>query len=127
MTKRNIYKYLFFAWLFLIIIAASISQLPTPRIKTSSGSSIRFDYYIHILEFLILSILFFLWLANRNPQQIKKNFVIVFAISIVLAFIIEFYQNFVPGRKFNILDSIFNLIGLLIGIAIVAISKWTKK
>jgi VanZ family protein len=109
-------KLLFFTWLILIFIASSLPQLPTPKIKISAGTSFRLDYLIHFLEFFILSILFIFWMINNNPKQKLQNWIIFIAIGIGFAFMIEFYQDIIPGRKFNIVDSIYNSIGIVSGI-----------
>jgi VanZ family protein len=114
-VKRNS-KLLFFTWLILIFIASSIPQLPTPRIKTSAGTTLRLDYLIHFLEFFILSILFMFCIRNKNSMVNFNQLLLYLVIGIAFAFFIEFYQDIIPGRKFNIVDSIYNSIGIVSGL-----------
>lgn len=120
-------KVLFFIWLILILIVSSIPQLPTPSINTSKGSSFRLDYFIHFLIFFILSILFILWMVNKNHKQKFHNWLLFFFMGITFSFLIESYQYIIPGRRFNMVDCFYNATGILIGIIlIVLIYKTTK-
>lgn len=112
-VKRNS-KLLFFTWLTLIFIASSIPQLPTPKIKVS-GSTIRFDYFIHFLEFFILSILFMFWMITNKPKQKLYTWILFLAIGIAFAFFIELYQQIIPGRAFNFIDIFYNCLGYVAG------------
>lgn len=125
--RRNS-RLLFFAWLILILIASSIPGLPAPKIKTSSGSSFRLDYLIHFLEFFILAVLFILgWMKNLSKKTIFI-WIMFILLGIISAFCIEIFQWVIPGRRFNILDLYFNLMGLVFGTACFAFfyrkTKW---
>ena len=124
-VKRNL-KLLFFTWLILIFIAFSIPQLSTPRIKASGGSSIRLDYVIHFLEFFVLSVLFVFCMIDKKKKQTFLNWVLFIVLSVGLAFLIEFYQYLIPGRRFNIMDSIYNSLGFLIGFLFICLVKIAK-
>jgi len=108
-------KYLFTIWFFLIIVTSSIPHLPTPNIKTF-GSQIRMDYFIHFLEFFILSIFFMLWQGQKKKIKTFQFLVICIFFGLGLSFIVEIYQEFIPGRKFNIIDSFYNSIGFSVGV-----------
>ena len=126
LTFRNA-KILFFIWLILIIIISSIPQLPTPSIKSSSGSSFRLDYIIHFLIFFILSILFIFWMINSNPIQKFYYWILFFSMGIVFSFLIEIYQLIIPGRRFNMVDCFYNNIGVLTGILLIGIIYYKTK
>jgi len=113
--KNN--KFLFVIWLLLIIIVSSIPRLPILKIKTS-GSSIRLDYLIHFLEYFILSVFFFLWRMNNTRLKFNKILLYV-AIGICFAFIDETYQILIPGRKFNMVDLLFDSFGFSVGIFLI--------
>jgi VanZ family protein len=118
---------LFFSWLILIIIASSIPQLPTPKIKTSGGSSFRLDYLIHFLEFFILTMFFISgWVAGESRKTFLFWF-FVLNIGIMCTFFAEIYQLIIPGRRFNIFDCYFNTLGLVTGMALWGFFKRKSK
>jgi VanZ family protein len=114
-------RLLFFIWLILILIVSSIPQLPTPSINSSNGSSFRLDYYIHFLIFFILSILFILWMVNKNHKQKFCHWILFFFMGIAFSFLIEIYQYIIPGRRFNMVDCFYNIMGILTGIVLIGL------
>ena len=105
-------KFLFFSWLLIIIIVSSIPQFPTPKIK-AFDSMLRVDYLFHIIEYLILAFFFILWMTVDKSKLKFKNILLYIALGMGIAFFTELYQTLIPGRKFNILDSLYKAIGFV--------------
>jgi VanZ family protein len=82
------------------------------------GTSFRADYLIHSLAFFILPVL--AYRANGYKGRVNLWYLFII-ISAVLAIGTEFLQLLVPGRVLNPLDTISNLVGLLIGVVAVLI------
>lgn len=119
--KRND-KFLFFAWYLLIIIVSSIPHLPTPKIK-AFDSTVRLDYFIHFLEYFILSFLFMLWRISKNSKPKFMMLLLYGVIGMGAAFLGEVYQKLIPGRTFNLVDGIYNCLGFTAGILFICLVK----
>jgi len=117
--KRND-KFLFFAWYLLIIIVSSIPHLPTPKIKVFD-STVRLDYFIHFLEYFILSILFMLWRISKNSNLKSRMLLLYGVIGMGAAFLGELYQKLIPERTFNLVDVIYNFLGFTVGILFICL------
>lgn len=100
-------------WLLAILVATLTpgEQLPeTPDV-------IGFDKLVHFSLFFILT---FLWyragVKNRKEKLNKRNFItnyLVFGIGI--AILVEYLQQFIPGRSFDWWDMVANIAGGAIG------------
>lgn len=113
-------KFLFIAWLLVIITASSIPNLPIPKIKIKTGdshsSNIRLDYFIHFLEYFILSVFFVSWRMNNNSKLKFKKILLYVVLGIGFALLDEIYQKLIPGRTFNIIDCVYDSLGFAAGI-----------
>lgn len=100
-------------WLLAILIAMLTpgEQLPkTPDV-------IGFDKLIHFSLFLILT---FLWgRVGRKDKKGKLNKVKLFTNYLVfgigIAILVEYLQQFIPGRSFDLWDMVANILGGVIG------------
>ena len=101
---------------------SSVPQIPVPKIKAFS-SIIRLDYFIHFIEYFILSIFFILWRLDKKSVFKLKTFLLYIVIGLGIAFLDEFHQILIPGRAFNIIDVIFDAFGFMIGTFVMYISK----
>lgn len=100
-------------WLLAILVATLTpdEQLPeTPDV-------IGFDKLVHFSLFFMLT---FLWyragVKNRKEKLNKRNFTtnyLVFGIGI--AILVEYLQQFIPGRSFDWWDMVANIAGGAIG------------
>ena len=100
-------------WLLAILVATLTpgEQLPeTPDV-------IGFDKLVHFSLFFMLT---FLWyragVKNRKEKLNKRNFItnyLVFGIGI--AILVEYLQQFIPGRSFDWWDMVANIAGGAIG------------
>ena len=112
--KKNS-KFIFFLYFIVIIIMSSIPQIPIPKIK-AFDSRIRLDYFVHFIEYFILSIFFILWRLDNRSVFRFKTFLLYIVIGLSIAFLDEFHQILIPGRAFNIIDFMLNCSGFIIGI-----------
>ena len=128
--KFRYFRLLFISWSLLIIISSSIPHLPDPKIKVpvpGSGMNIRIDYVIHFLEFFILSILFIFMKMNHSAKLRFKHISWYVVLGMAAAFFIEVYQELIPGRTFNIIDFLYNSLGLLTGVLFTYLLKINKR
>ncbi len=112
--KKNS-KFIFFLYFIVIIIMSSIPQIPIPKIK-AFDSIIRLDYFVHFIEYFILSIFFILWRLDNRSVFRFKTFLLYIVIGLSIAFLDEFHQILIPGRAFNIIDIMFDAFGFIMGI-----------
>jgi VanZ family protein len=85
-----------------------------------SNKSYRVDYFLHGFAFFILPIVAYLANGERERPFLWYAFIVF---SVILALSIEFIQQLVPGRVFNPLDLLSNIIGLIIGFTLVLIYR----
>jgi VanZ family protein len=93
---------------------SSIPQIPVPKIK-AFNLKVRLDYFVHFIEYFILSIFFILWRLDKKSIFKLKTFLLYIVIGLSIAFLDEFHQIFIPGRAFNIIDFMLNGSGFIIG------------
>ncbi len=126
--KFRYFKLLFISWSLLIIISSSIPHLPGIKIKVpGSETKIRIDYLIHFLEYFILSILFIFMKMNDSAKIKFKQISSYVILGMGAAFLIEVYQEIIPGRAFNIIDFFYNNLGLVTGILFTCLLKINKR
>ncbi|MGD2087781.1 MAG: VanZ family protein [Candidatus Aminicenantes bacterium] len=94
---------------------SSIPHLPIPKIK-ALDSSIRLDYVIHFLEYFILSLFFMFWRMDSDSELKFKKVLLFIVLGMGFALLDEMYQKLIPGRKFNIIDFMYDSIGFSVGI-----------
>jgi VanZ family protein len=124
------FRLLFISWSLLIIISSSIPHLPAPKIKLpvpGSEMKIRIDYLFHFLEFFILSILFIFMKMNHSAKLKFKHISWYVVLGMSAPFFIELYQELIPGRTFNIIDFLYNSLGLVSGILFIWVLKINKR
>lgn len=108
-------KLFFVLWCLLLIMISSIPHLPIPKIK-ALDSSIRLDYVIHFLEYFILSLFFMFWRMDSDSELKFKKVLLFIVLGMGFALLDEMYQKLIPGRKFNIIDFMYDSIGFSVGI-----------
>ena len=112
---KPIAGYFLVLWIILIILFSSLPRLPDVNIKTDNFN-LRVDYIIHLLEYGSLA---FFTILTFAPSEVKLNarrVVIIFIALMLFAMADEFHQLLIPGRTFNPIDLVFNLLGLVGGI-----------
>lgn len=111
-TLRPYSKYIFIAWMIIIMTVSSIPKLPTLKIETEKGI-IRLDYLIHFCEYGSLAFLAFLTYAdNRFMMSLKRYFAITAGLTL-FAVLEEFHQKLIPGRTYNVKDIYSNISGII--------------
>ena len=105
-------KYLFIAWMVIIMTVSSIPKLPVMKIETGRGI-IRLDYFIHICEYGSLAFLAFLSFADDKLRLSIKKYALLTAGLIAFSLVDEFHQKLIPGRTFNVKDIYSNLTGIV--------------
>ncbi len=113
--KRNFYKILTIIWVALIFIVSSIPKLPDFELEINKYF-LRLDYFFHFTVFFLLAIFIVFWRLNEN---LKINFLQLLIILIaggLFAFGDEYHQIIIPGRRYNIVDFYYNIIGFFLGI-----------
>lgn len=109
----------FFAWVIILFIL-SVKPANEHIRKINDESGFRLDYLEHFGAFLLLSVLFVLW--RRFSLNIKRQETLYFLLlGGSYAAITELLQLFIESRTFNPIDLLFNLGGILVGVAILKI------
>ena len=113
MKKNKFFQVLFWLWAILVLVL-SIIPYQNKRIEPEQEEVIRIDYLLHLVVFFILSFLFILW--NKEKIKIFNQLALLYLInSLIFSFIVELVQLYVPNRTYNIIDVIYNTMGILVG------------
>ncbi|HDP74450.1 MAG TPA: VanZ family protein [Bacteroidales bacterium] len=120
---------LFYRIGFIIYVLALIGFYfcPSTGITTSvevNSNTYRVDYLLHGFAFLVLPIVAFLANGDRKRPYLWWIFI---GFSFILAIAFEFIQQLVPERAFNPKDTLSNIIGLSIGVALVLMYRKCRK
>ncbi len=113
---KRLVPYLFWFWILFITWMAMRAGTP----GTGPGSekyifSIRLDYWKHLGAFGLLGLAYFGTRPWLFREKMYKPLLVGFALLAGYGLGLELIQFFVPGRAFNPLDILFNMIGLLGG------------
>ncbi|MCF8302176.1 MAG: VanZ family protein [Bacteroidales bacterium] len=114
LLDHHTYKVLFWIWLALIVILSSYPDLSPDEEKTKRLFSIRLDYLAHIIMYLILSMLVILWKSGLERIRFKTG-IIYTLLLIAFSYVEELHQSIIPGRSYNIVDFIYNSLGVILG------------
>ena len=109
--KKNLVNILFVVWSVLILFA-SIIPLSQEKHFEFGGSIFRLDYLEHFAVFFILGSLYVL----RTKLQLKISEI---SLLITYATFTETIQLIVPGRTFNPMDLVYNILGLIFSITLI--------
>ena len=99
---------------FLLIISTFLPYNLNENQKIA-GHKIRLDYLMHLGVYTVLSFSFFC--SKKNNLSFKMLSFYISA-GLIFSLVLELLQILVPYRTFNILDVMFNGIGILLGIGI---------
>ncbi|KEO74641.1 hypothetical protein EL17_02910 [Anditalea andensis] len=80
-------------------------------------NTIGLDKIVHLVLFMVLS---FLWarafIAKENKEVKKRKFIPIYLVfTLIFAILVEYMQRMVPGRAFDYLDILFNVLGVVAG------------
>jgi VanZ family protein len=113
----NRVKYLYVPLAIYWVILFTATTVPTDSLP-SFGINDKFE---HFGAYFVLSVLFSLTLfLQEKNENLKKHFNL-YTVSILLFYGIfdEVHQFFIPGRYFDWLDLLSNLIGIVFGVYLV--------
>lgn len=78
----------------------------------------RMDYLLHFLAYFTFGSLYVLWRGNRNFEIKSTELAILSAAAISFSILMEYLQLLIPGRSFNVVDMLYNMIGVICGVGI---------
>jgi VanZ family protein len=114
---KRLLPYLFWLWIFVIAWLAFRAGTPGPGPGSEKYFfSIRLDYWKHLGAFGLLALAYF---GTRPRLFHEKRYKHVFGWLVMFSLYgmgIEVMQFYIPGRAFNPLDMLFNVLGLLGGV-----------
>jgi len=116
MTRKLIFGILFVIWTVLLIL---LSVWPyTDTTVQQDLSEFRWDYLEHFAFYFILTFLYILWRSDLNYSIRTAELIIYLFSGFIFSWLTEYGQIFIPGRSFNIIDMLFNIAGIILGIFI---------
>jgi VanZ family protein len=122
-----VFKLVFWGW-FMLILALNVIPLGDTANQALHSTLfedfnfLRLDYLVHFFTFLFFMVPILLGAMIDKPV-FKEKAPLKYALLIIpSAIVFEALQFFVPFRKFNPIDMIYNLAGALLGCLIVFIS-----
>ncbi|MCK5465825.1 MAG: VanZ family protein [Bacteroidales bacterium] len=101
----------------MLIIYMSVRPSPNEILK-KHFFEIRMDYLLHFLAYFGLGSLYVIWRGNRHFQIRSAELAILTATAISFSILLEYIQLLIPGRAFNVVDMVYNVIGVICGVGI---------
>ncbi|MBL7113084.1 MAG: VanZ family protein [Bacteroidales bacterium] len=107
-------------WIILLVVWTGLlfvfSVIPdTCDMIQQPASNFRLDYLEHLLGYFILGMIFVIWRGDRTFRIQTVELIAFMVIGSIFGWLAEYIQIFVPGRSFNIIDMLYNLLGILSG------------
>lgn len=112
LDHKTLFKYLFWIWLITIFTLSCLPSIPAQQINIWN-EPFRLDYLEHFLVFGGLAVLFTIWKSNENGTFNLKRYTFSIFLLFGFASVSEMCQILIPGRSFNPLDLIYNILGLI--------------
>jgi VanZ family protein len=117
LQNSKLFRLLFWVWGLTIFILSSLPNIPTQEINVWNEPW-RLDYVEHFAVFAFWGVLYIIWQTPKNGSfELKKHFLPIF-LTVLFAGADEIHQIWIPGRAFNPLDLIYNILGLMASFAI---------
>lgn len=107
---KRIFNFVFWIYLLALLILNVIPDVPAPEIKTGD-EWIRLDYAIHFLMYFIAGLL--LYYSQKSTGQ--RAVFLHLSVMVIYAGFSEILQLWIPGRTFNPVDLVYNLLGVVVG------------
>jgi len=112
--KKAIWLSLTIAWTLLIIY---LSVRPgTNELLKKQFLEVRTDYLLHFLAYFAFGSLYVLWRGNRQFEIRSIELAILTAAAISFSILMEYIQLLIPGRTFNVVDMVYNILGVIGGV-----------
>jgi VanZ family protein len=122
---QRLYKLIFWTGYSAVLIT-SMLYLPWDLDKVKVGTvhfNIRLDHLLHTVVYFLICMYFYVGQRNGlvlfHHKALRKFLILIF----ILATITEIVQLWVPYRSFNPMDWVSNLSGVIIGMAVMYISR----
>ena len=112
LKNKNLWTTAFYLWIAAIILLTVISF--SPEMKKQNEGGFRFDYLEHFFVFAIIPLLYHLARGEYLDRFLRSKWA-VFALGLVFCALAELQQNFIPGRNYNPVDLVLNILGYLTG------------
>jgi VanZ family protein len=112
--------YIKLIWIILLLIWAGllfvVGVIPdTGNLIQQSISTFRWDYLEHFTGYFILGMIFVIWRGDRSFRIQTPELIAFMVAGLIFGWITEYIQIFIPGRSFNIIDMLYNFLGILSG------------
>jgi VanZ family protein len=114
--KKLLWLILLIAWTCLIIYM-SLRPGGNELLK-KHFFEIRMDYLLHLLAYFTFGSLYVLWRGNRNFEIKSIELTLITAAAIAFSILLEYFQLLIPGRSFNVVDMVYNTLGVISGVGI---------
>ncbi len=112
--KKLFWLSLFIAWTSFIIY---MSLRPgANEILKKQFFEIRMDYLLHFIAYFALGSLYVLWRGDRNFEIRSIELALLTAAAISFSILMEYFQLLIPGRAFNVVDMVYNTLGVVCGV-----------
>lgn len=124
----NNFKKKTLSWVLVILWATTIFILSSiPNLKTNLGFwDLILRKFAHIFEFAVLTLL--LWYAFKNYKLSKSKTLIYSGIlAYFYAISDEFHQLFIWARAGRLIDTLIDIVGIIITIILINLIGYNKK
>ena len=114
--RKYFWFILFVFWTLLLVF---VSVYPdSKKIVIEGKSDFRWDYLEHFVAYSVFGGLYIVWRANADFTIRNIELAFLFSITCVFSMLTEYVQLLIPGRSFNVIDMLYNVVGVLIGILV---------
>lgn len=113
LENKTLFKSLFWIWMIILVALSSIPNIPTQKVNIWD-EPFRLDYLEHFLVFGGLMALYVGWKSDNNGMIKLSNHYLNLVYLILYAALNESIQIWIPGRTFNPLDLLYNILGLVV-------------
>jgi len=113
LENKILFKSLFWIWMIILVALSSIPNIPTQKVNVWD-EPFRLDYLEHFLVFGGLMSLYVAWKTDKKGSLKRKEHALSLGLLILYAAVNESIQIWIPGRTFNPLDMLYNILGLTV-------------
>jgi VanZ family protein len=120
MNIRKISALLFFSLLTALLALTYWPDLPDMKMRVRD-ELFRLDYIGHLGFYTALSASFIVWRAGWRMKVPWKLLSITLFSGVILGVLTEYSQQLISGRSFNPYDMMYNIIGVVLGAAVMVV------